>query len=194
MTPEEEFLAARIADPMLRSRDVIEAISLAVAADAKGARESVAALLVDEKRPPALRRIAAAAFCRLSGRDEGRARFEPAWRLATGDQRAVLGIAIGWWGDVLEGLDRATGDDDASGWLAVAHTLQLKEALPGIERTIRNPARHADVRRQAAEVFRSLTTADAATRESLRASSPRDGSSLDDLIELATGAPGQPRL
>jgi hypothetical protein len=187
MTPEEQFLSARIADPMLRSRDVIEAIALAVAADAKGASESAAALLVDAKRPPALRRIAAAAYCRLAGRDAGRARFETAWKSASADERSILGLAIGWWGDALDGLDRATSDDDASGWLAVAHTLQLKEALPAIERTLRDPARHADVRRQAAEVFRALTLSDGAAREALRSRSTPDGSNLDDLIDLATG-------
>ncbi|KAF0243763.1 MAG: hypothetical protein FD180_3086 [Planctomycetota bacterium] len=189
MTAEEEFLAARIADPMLRSRDIIEALSLAVAAEAKGALESVAALLVDARRPPALRRIAAAAFYRLAGRDAGRARFEAAWSIASGEDRTVLGLAIGWWGDALDGLERASSDHDASGWLAVAHTLQLKEALPGIERTLRDPSRHADVRRQAAEVFRALTTGDAAARERLRAHFPPDGSMLDELIEVATSPP-----
>ena len=189
MTPEEEFLSARIADPMLRSRDIIEAISLAVAAEAKGARESVAALMIDSKRPHALRRIAAAAFYRLAGREEARARFEAGWRVATGDERAVLNLAIGWWGDALDGLERPTSDDEASSWLAVAHTLQLMEALPGIERTLRDPARHADVRRQAAEVFRALTNGNAAARERLRERSPLDGSILDELVDIATARP-----
>ncbi len=185
LTPEERFLADRIADPMMRSRDVIEAISLAVASGAKGASESVAGVLSDSKRPPALRRIAAAAYWRLAG-DAGRARFEAAWRAAGGDERTVLGLALGRADEVVEGLDRAANDDEASGWLGVAHTLALREALPALERAVFNFARHPDVRRQAAEVFRALTIADAAAREAFRARAPRDGSLVDDLVELAT--------
>lgn len=185
LTPEEQFLADRIADPMMRSRDVIEAISFAVAADAKGARESVAGVLADAKRPPALRRIAAAAYWRLAGED-GRARFESDWRAAAGDDRGVLGLAIGRADEVVEGLDRAATDDEASGWLGVAHTLALREAIPALERTVFNFARHPDVRRQAAEVFRALTINDAGAREQFRARAPRDGSLVDELVETAT--------
>lgn len=186
LTPEEQFLAARIADPMMRSRDVVEAISLAVAGAARGAAEAVAGIAADAKRPPALRRIAAAAYWRLAG-EAGRGRFDAAWRAASGDERGILGLALGRADEVAAGLDTAPTDDEASGWLGVAHTLALRDALPALERVLRNPARHPDVRRQAAEVFRALTAADPAPRRALLATSPRDGSALDDLIALAAG-------
>ncbi|MCC6738606.1 MAG: hypothetical protein IT452_06140 [Planctomycetia bacterium] len=186
LTPEEQFLAARIADPMMRSRDIIEAISLAVAGEARGAAGAVAGVAADRKRPPALRRIAAAAYWRLAG-EAGGARFDADWRAAAGDERGILGLALGRAEAVAAGLDAAATDEDASGWLGVAHTLALREALPALERALRNPARHPDVRRQAAEVFRALTAADPAARRALLATSPRDGSALDDLLSLAAG-------
>lgn len=187
LTPEEQFLAGRIADPMMRSRDVIEAISLAVAGEARGAAEAVAGVAADARRPPALRRIAAAAYWKLAG-EAGRGRFEAAWRDASGEERGILGLALGRVEDVAAGLDAAATDDEASGWLGAAHTLGLRDALPALERALRNPARHPDVRRQAAEVFRALTVADPAARRALLATAPRDGSPLDDLIALAAGA------
>ncbi|MCE9584607.1 MAG: hypothetical protein K8T20_19120 [Planctomycetes bacterium] len=186
MTPEEKFLAERIVDPMLRAREVIEAMGLAVAANATGAKESAAAVLEDRKRAPVVRRLAAAAFFRLAGAEEAVRRFESRWRDAEGGDRVLWGLAAGRFDEVLAALECPLPDEDASGWIAVAHTLSLRKALPGLAKILRDAGRHLDVRRQAAETIRALTMGDDAARGALRGESPRDGSILDELLATAS--------